>query len=103
LALVDLYKVGHHGSRNATPRSALYGLWAPEGQPPRPMASVVSTKAGFYNEPGTATGVPHPRLMAALKAGRMRLYSTEDERFAGRLYIELRARTDGTGSFTRAP
>lgn len=103
LALVDLYKVGHHGSRNATPRSALYGLWAPAGQPPHPMASVVSTKSGFYNEPGTATGVPHPRLMAALKAGRMRLYSTEDERFAGRLYIELRARTDGTASFTRAP
>ncbi len=28
LKKVDFYKVGHHGSRNATPRTLLEGLWS---------------------------------------------------------------------------
>jgi len=74
LAQVDLYKVGHHGSRNATPKS-LYRLWAPWGAPDRTVLSMMSSKEGHYGET-VATEVPHAKLMAALDAGPRRLIST---------------------------
>jgi hypothetical protein len=74
LAQVDLYKVGHHGSRNATPRS-LFRLWAPWGAPDRIVVSLLSSKEGEYGE-SIATAVPLAKLMAALDAGPRRLIST---------------------------
>ncbi len=47
LANVDLYKVGHHGSRNATPRR-LVELWRTARTPDRPLCSVLSTRDGVY-------------------------------------------------------
>jgi hypothetical protein len=74
LANVDLYKVGHHGSRNATPRR-LVELWRTARTPDRPLCSVLSTQDGVY---GTlAEGkVPKQELIDALK-GLGNLYSTE--------------------------
>lgn len=72
---VDLYKVGHHGSRNATPRS-LYGLWTEDATEDRPMTALMSTLSGVHGE-SEATRVPRATLVEALKA-RMTLYSTED-------------------------
>jgi hypothetical protein len=69
LAATTLYKVGHHGSRNATPKE---GLWkrfanrsAAKADPGR-MWSVVSTMAGKH---GTteATRVPRKTLVDALE------------------------------------
>jgi hypothetical protein len=73
LATVDLYKVGHHGSRNATPRS-LFGLWDSPENRDRPLAALMSTKCGVHGE-SVATAVPRKTLLAAL-----------DTRTQGQLY-----------------
>jgi hypothetical protein len=63
LSNIDLYKVGHHGSRNATPK-ALYQLWV--GQQ-RELVSVMSTLSGkFPGRPGSGTEVPRKTLISAL-------------------------------------
>jgi hypothetical protein len=65
---VDLYKVGHHGSRNATPRS-LVGLW--QGRTIK-LTSVMSTLPGVHGEK-KETAVPRETLTRALaKLGRLR-------------------------------
>lgn len=62
LSKVDLYKVGHHGSRNATPRS-LVKLWEPRtGR----ITSLMSTMPGVHGET-EATAVPRATLTAALE------------------------------------
>jgi hypothetical protein len=64
---VDLYKVGHHGSRNATPMP----LWdtfnnrGPKTKKGR-MKSVMSTKHGVHGE-SDETAVPRSKLVDALK------------------------------------
>ena len=74
LANVDLYKVGHHGSRNATPRR-LVELWRTARTPNRPLCSVLSTRGAVYGT--VAEGkVPKQELIDALK-GLGNLYSTE--------------------------
>jgi hypothetical protein len=61
---VDLYKVGHHGSRNATPRT-LFNLWTDPDEPAHQMTAVMSTKANVHGE-SVATAVPRKTLVAAL-------------------------------------
>lgn len=74
---VDLYKVGHHGSRNATPRT-LFNLWTEPGTLNRPMTALMSTKTGvFPGKPGSGTEVPRQTLLTALRQ-RMSLLSTAD-------------------------
>ncbi len=68
LAQTTLYKVGHHGSRNATPKAGLWDHFARRsaaGAPDR-LWSIVSTMAGKH---GTteATRVPRGTLVDALK------------------------------------
>jgi hypothetical protein len=62
LAAVDLYKVGHHGSRNASPRSLVAG-WQP---PTRPFVAMLSTLPGVHGET-EATAVPRSTLVEALE------------------------------------
>ena len=62
---IDLYKVGHHGSRNATPRT-LFNLWKEPGSIDHPMAAMMSTKSGVHgHHPQTA--VPRETLVSALR------------------------------------
>jgi hypothetical protein len=76
LGKVDLYKVGHHGSRNATPRT-LYNLWEQPGTKDRPMVALMSTKAHVHGET-KATAVPRETLVAALDTRtKEHLYSTQ--------------------------
>jgi beta-lactamase superfamily II metal-dependent hydrolase len=65
LEQLDLYKVGHHGSRNATPKDALFAHWANHRQKHK-MTSLVSTKPGVF--PGTteASAVPRATLLKGL-------------------------------------
>jgi hypothetical protein len=63
LESVDLYKVGHHGSRNATPRR-LIGLWK-STRNGRELCSVLSTKHGVFDETIEGT-VPKRELVEAL-------------------------------------
>jgi hypothetical protein len=69
---VDLYKVGHHGSRNATPKD-LYDLWRSRD---RPLLSLLSTKADVHGE-SERTAVPSKALTEAL-AGRGPLITTDN-------------------------
>jgi hypothetical protein len=62
LTRVDLYKVGHHGSRNATPRS-LYQLWVDRRA--TQFVSLLSTKSKVHGS-GEHT-VPRPTLVKALR------------------------------------
>lgn len=105
LAKVDLYKVGHHGSRNATPKQSLYKLWAPDGAPARPVLSLMSTREDVYGE-SDETAVPNPKLQAGLAVAPMRLLTTLQNPAAddGILALEVSAPTVGPGGFeVKAP
>lgn len=76
LADVDLYKVGHHGSLNATPKS----MWAgfakkgPQGKPGR-LRTVLSTMPGKHGDEHSHTEVPRESLLTALRT-QSELHST---------------------------
>lgn len=61
LRQVTLYKVGHHGSRNATPKS-LWNLIKKDG-----LRCLVSTKAGRHGRANHNTEVPRESLVAELQ------------------------------------
>jgi beta-lactamase superfamily II metal-dependent hydrolase len=96
LRLVDLYKVGHHGSRNATPRT-LFNLWTEPATNDRPMIALMSTKSGVHGK-SPATAVPRKTLTAALDT-RMTLYSTQDFP-AKKCFVELMADLKTGSGFT---
>ena len=78
---MDLFKVGHHGSRNATPKKSLFPLLAEA--PPEQRLALMSTLSGFYR---SANPVPNQALVDSLSLPPFRLL-----------------RTDTTGAATRAP
>ncbi len=98
LANVDVYKVGHHGSRNATPKS-LYRLWTSTERTKHPLTSVLSTKEGVYDKT-TEGAVPDPDLLGALR-GLGPLYNTDDLA-DGVWWFDVQAPTSGKASFTYA-
>ncbi len=106
LARVDLYKVGHHGSRNATPKQSLYKLWAPDGGSARAVLSLMSTREGVYGE-SDETDVPNPKLKTGLEAAPLRLMTTLQDPAAGDdrlLAFEVSAPAKGPGRFeVKAP
>lgn len=65
---VDFYKVGHHGSLNATPRT-LWNLFQKRGKENKPgrMSSVVSTMGNKHGSVNRGTEVPRKKLTDALK------------------------------------
>lgn len=77
LSDVDLYKVGHHGSLNATPKT-LWNSFAKRG--PKSMknrlTSVLSTKQGKHGNKSRNTEVPRRALVTELDA-KSNLVSTE--------------------------
>jgi hypothetical protein len=79
LKKVDLYKVGHHGSLNATPKS----LWALFGKrtrtAPKSLTTLMSTRAGKHGHEEDDTEVPRRTLVSALKR-ETTLFTTEDIR-----------------------
>ncbi|MGL4541970.1 MAG: hypothetical protein ACRCUI_05630, partial [Polymorphobacter sp.] len=78
LADVDLYKVGHHGSRNATPLS-LWNNFAKKGGRSKKdrLTSMLSTMPGKHGETGAKSEVPRTTLLEAL-AAETALHSTHD-------------------------
>lgn len=62
LADIDLYKVGHHGSRNASPRN-LIKRWQPHT---RPFVAMMSTLPDVHGDT-EATAVPRATLTEALQ------------------------------------
>jgi hypothetical protein len=74
LAAVNVYKVGHHGSRNATPKT----LWKTFKNRRKGLKTVMSTKAGkFPGRPGSGTEVPRETLKKVLMA-ETKLTNTQD-------------------------
>jgi ribonuclease BN (tRNA processing enzyme) len=78
LQSVNYYKVGHHGSLNATPKS-LWELFkhksAEENDPDR-LHTVVSTMSGKHGSSDRGTEVPRKSLMEALEA-ESQFFSTQ--------------------------
>ncbi|HEY5723192.1 MAG TPA: hypothetical protein VIT45_12800 [Allosphingosinicella sp.] len=76
---VDLYKVGHHGSLNATPKS-MWNRFAKRGEPDKGdrLTSLMSTMAGKHGgKHGSPTEVPRRPLVDELKA-ESNLVNTQD-------------------------
>lgn len=90
---VDLYKVGHHGSRNASPRSLLE-RW--ESRKVK-LSSVMSTMPGVHGK-SEATAVPRATLIEALEG--LGTLARTDELEPGSLYLELSGSTSNQSAFT---
>ena len=68
LQSIDFYKVGHHGSTNATPIQAIEcAVGRPD--PNKKFISMCSTQDGVYGNPAKGTEVPRTPLMEALGKG----------------------------------
>ncbi len=68
LAEVDVYKVGHHGSLNATPKT-LWNLFDKRGDKTRPdrLQTFMSTMPGKHGHEDRGTEVPRRKLRTALE------------------------------------
>ncbi len=71
---VDFYKVGHHGSLNATPRKLLWERF--KKRKGRELLTMLSTMHGKHGHTASKTEVPRRSLVAALNAGS-RLKTTQ--------------------------
>ena len=65
LADVDVYKVGHHGSLNATPKT-LYNDFKKKGRRTNRMTTLISTMKGVHGE-SKETAVPRSTLVRTLE------------------------------------
>ena len=78
LAGVDVYKVGHHGSRNATPRQLLWDNFQKRGGPQaKRMQSLLSWGPNKHGSTANKTEVPRRTLRDALSA-QTQLTDTEE-------------------------
>jgi hypothetical protein len=75
LAEVDFYKVGHHGSLNATPKKSLWQNF--RKRQGRQLLTMMSTLGGKHGKTANKTEVPRKTLVTALENGS-RLSSTQD-------------------------
>ncbi len=90
---VDLYKVGHHGSLNATPKS----MWAEfrnRGSASKKgrLKTVMSTMTGKHGSDQSKTEVPRKTLLSALKT-ESELHSThllDPSKLYDEVHIDLR-------------
>jgi len=64
LADVDVYKVGHHGSLNATPKQ---GLWETFRKRDKGLQTLLSTMPGKHGNSRSHTEVPRTTLLKELK------------------------------------
>jgi beta-lactamase superfamily II metal-dependent hydrolase len=65
LADVDVYKVGHHGSLNATPKQSLWERFSKRGD--RKLRTLLTTMAGKHGHEKSNTEVPRRTLLSALE------------------------------------
>ena len=82
---VELWKVGHHGSRNATPRLSLFPLLA---QTPPARVAVMSTLVGFYDK---TNPVPNQALLDSLALPPFTLLRTDKARADGAKAVHVAA------------
>ena len=99
LAAVDLYKVGHHGSRNATPKT-LFNLWGAGPDPKRPLVAMMSTLSNVHGKTDV-TKVPSKALKTAL--GHRATLLTTDGLNPKQPFIEVTAPLSGADPFELVP
>ncbi len=75
LSEVDVYKVGHHGSLNATPKKLLWGNLKKRG-PDGKLITLLSTLPGKHGNTRKGTEVPRKSLLLALSS-ETKLYNTD--------------------------
>jgi hypothetical protein len=63
LAGVDVYKVGHHGSLNATPKASLWAKFSKKG---KGLRTFLSTESGHHGSTRSKTEVPRRTLVDEL-------------------------------------
>ncbi|MEY2420015.1 MAG: hypothetical protein QOI95_82 [Acidimicrobiaceae bacterium] len=98
LANIDLYKVGHHGSKNATPKT-LFSLWEDQRAGAVPVVTVMSTVDGFHGERTNNGEVPRRTLVRALRT-KTTAYSTHMLKTDDPVHwLDLTAPTIGAGTF----
>jgi hypothetical protein len=68
LANVDFYKVGHHGSLNATPKKLLWEGFRKRGSGRQRLKTALSTMPGKHGKASNNTEVPRKPLLKALEA-----------------------------------
>jgi hypothetical protein len=84
LADVNVYKVGHHGSLNATPKTLLWQGFRHRNQPGRRrLITLLSTMPGKHGKTQNRTEVPRRPLLEAL-ASETHLWNTETLGFSPR-------------------
>jgi hypothetical protein len=67
LSEVDVYKVGHHGSLNATPKKLLWENFKKRSPKAKKLMSLLSTMPGKHGSTVKGTEVPRKPLLAALE------------------------------------
>jgi hypothetical protein len=95
LANVDIYKVGHHGSRNASPKR-LYQLWVDERRAGHPLTSVLSTKKDVFPGSTAATRVPQGDLVTGL--GQVGVVRSTDDLADGIAWFDVEAPAQGANA-----
>lgn len=91
LAGTNVYKVGHHGSLNATPKTLWNDFLHREVEAQRDggrLISVMSTKAGKHGDPWRDTEVPRETLKTALEENSD-LFNTQDKRGSTKPWIDV--------------
>lgn len=63
---MDVYKVGHHGSLNATPKKLLWEAFTKRGN--GQLTTLLSTMSGKHGRTANRTEVPRRTLVGALQA-----------------------------------
>ena len=84
LSAVSLYKVGHHGSLNATPKS----LWKLFKKKPK-LITMMSTRPGKHGDKRSNTEVPRETLVEALE-GNSDLHVTTELKGENGLFEDVR-------------
>lgn len=82
LAEVDVYKVGHHGSLNATPKTLVWEGFRKRSDTPGParLRTLLSTMPGKHGKAQNRTEVPRGPLLEALER-QSTLQNTHDLKF----------------------
>ncbi len=87
---VDLLKVGHHGSQNATPPAAILDQILPPARKDEAIA-IVSTHPNAGELPEVYHGVPDPDTLGRIAARTSKLYRTTDVNPGEPLIVRLSA------------
>jgi hypothetical protein len=74
---VDVYKVGHHGSLNATPKSGLWERFSKRRRAKNRLITFLSTEPGHHGTAKSHTEVPRVTLVKALE-DESELFSTTE-------------------------